>query len=962
MIKKITYPASWNRIPISLITLAIGTLGFSGQGKAAATNLTAAAWTVDGSAATATNAAAGNNLTNTTNANVTSVTISGTGYLANSAGRAIEVFSGSIANIAVTGSGNSNTAISATGGSAIYDNSSLSNVGMAITNSGTTASTITSTNDWTVWFNRTTGTGNFSYTQGNTAGTESGNATTTGTNNVFAVNVQTSDVSFNNFNGTISASGAMTLSNFGVIGVTTSGAGGDISVVNGSSGGTGIISLTNSNSTSSAIYLRALNSGTISLTNTSGTISSYASSASGVGTIQFHQDNTGTGTITLNNSGTIANYRSTTGGNAIYFQDSGGTVALTNNSGGSITTAGAGVAAIKVNGVHAGTITNSGTITGAGTTGAGGTAIAIDNSANTTQTTINLQSGSITNGALKLGTGVVSQDIVNLNGGTLNGDIVASGASKGTVNVTANTSTNGNIGTAAGNALNSLAVTGGVLTLNNNVKATTTSNSATLAISSGNTSTITGNYTQAAGGTFQTGLTSNTGFGKLVVSGTATLQSNAKIDVNVVGTPSLTLGTTLASVISAGTLSSDGTFAVTDNSALFNFTAAKNGNAVDLTIAKGTTAASATTGSGNTAASGAAAVFDTLIGSSGLTAEMNSVITTLGQLSTSQQLSDAISQTLPLQTGGMSQSIRNSLRGSNRIIQARQEGQLGRSSGDEFFGDQHAWFKPFGSWTGQDDRNGVSGFDANTYGMVFGVDAEISDSKRLGVAFSYARSNIDSNSNVAKQTADVNSYQLALYGSHNFSDVTDINFQFDIGKHDNEGLRDITFAGTRAKSDYSSWSAHLGAGLAHTYTLSDKTTLTPSVRADYTRIRDESYNETGNAGALNLRVNSNTTEELVLGVDGKLAHALTDQATFTANLGFGYDVINEQASLTSAFAGAPSVSFTTKGLDPSPWLMRGGLGIVSKATETVEISARYDIEARKDFDNQTASMKVRWAF
>jgi outer membrane autotransporter protein len=358
---------------------------------------------------------------------------------------------------------------------------------------------------------------------------------------------------------------------------------------------------------------------------------------------------------------------------------------------------------------------------------------------------------------------------------------------------------------------------------------------------------------------------------------------------------------------------------------------------------------------------GAATALDSVIDSGNASPEMQEIIDRLRSFGTEREVSDAVSETLPLQTGGMSQSIRNSLRGSNRIIQARQEGQHGRSSGDEFFGDQHAWFKPFGSWTNQDDRNGVSGFDANTYGMVFGADAEISDTNRLGVAFSYARSNIDSNSNVAKQTADVNSYQLALYGSHNFSDATDLNFQFDLGKHDNEGLRDITFASTTAKSDYTSWSAHLGAGLAHTFTLSDKTSLTPSVRADYTRIRDESYNETG-AGGLNLRVNSNTTEELVLGVDSKLAHSLTDSATFTANLGLGYDVINEQASLTSAFAGAPTLSFTTKGLDPSPWLMRGGLGIVSKATETVEISARYDIEARKDFDNQTASVKVRWAF
>lgn len=948
-----------NRFRMSLITLAIGTLGISGQAKAGATDLTASAWTVNGGAAAGTNAAAGNNLTNNTNAAVTSVTISGTGYLANSAGRAIEVFSGSIANIAITGSGNSNTAISATGGSAIYDNSSLSNVGMAITNSGTTASTITSTNNWTIWFNRTTGTGNFSYTQGNTAGTESGNATTIGTNNVFAVNVQTSDVNFNNYNGTMSASGAMTANNFGVIGVTTSGAGGDISVVNGSSGGTGTISLTNSSSTSSAIYLNATNSGTISLTNTRGTISSYASSASGGGTIQFLQ-NTGTGTITVNNSGTIANY-GTTGGNAIFFKNSGGTVAITNNNGGSITTAGTGAAAIKVNGVHAGTITNAGTITGAGTTGAGGTAVAIDNSANATQTTINLQSGSTTNGALKLGTGTISGDIVNLNGGTLNGDIVAGGASKGTVNVTANTSTNGNIGTAAGNSLNSLAITSGVLTLNNNVKATTTNNSATLAISSGNTSTITGNYTQAAGGTFQTGLTSNTGFGKLVVSGTATLQSNAKIDVNAVGTPSLTVGTTLASVISAGTLTSDGTFAVTDNSALFNFSAAKNGNAVDLTIVKGLSVTSATANSGNTVASGAAIVFDSLIGSSGLTPDMNSVITTLGQMSTSQQVSDAVSQTLPLLNGSSHVAIGAALTGINRVVQSRIESNRGLSSGDTFYGDEKFWMKPFGSWAGQDDRKGVSGFKSNAGGVAFGADAMTSETTRLGLAFAYAKADVTGNSSIAPSSANFDIYQLIGYGSRSLDADTEINFQAGIGKNNNDGQRSILFMGATAKAKYNSLTATTGIGVDRIYELSKQTRFIPSVRADYIWIKDESYTETG-AGALNLNVQAQTSDALILAVDGKLAHEFGKGTTLTANLGVGYDALSDQDSITAAYAGAAGLSFVTKGLDPSPWMVRGGLGVISTTASGMEISARYDAERRQDFLNQTASVKLRWAF
>lgn len=335
------------------------------------------------------------------------------------------------------------------------------------------------------------------------------------------------------------------------------------------------------------------------------------------------------------------------------------------------------------------------------------------------------------------------------------------------------------------------------------------------------------------------------------------------------------------------------------------------------------------------------------------------VVTALGMLATEQEVSEAVLQTEP-QTS-TTQATANTLAGSNRVIQTRQEGQRGGSSGDALLEDKYAWAKPFGSRADQDDRNGVSGYEANTYGIVLGADAEVSDTGRLGVAFAYADTRVDSNSSSAPQSADINSYQLVAYGSHSLSKRTDLNFQADIGMHANKAVRQIAFMSSTAKSDYTSWSAHAGVGLSHSYALSKQTTLTPSVRADYTRIRAGSYTETG-AGALNLSVNSHVSEELLLGLAGTLVHAISDQSSITANAGVGYDVIDQDTSITSAFAGASAASFVTEGLDSSPWLIRTGVGMANNLSETVELSANYDVEAREDFNNQTASVKVRWVF
>lgn len=539
---------------------------------------------------------------------------------------------------------------------------------------------------------------------------------------------------------------------------------------------------------------------------------------------------------------------------------------------------------------------------------------------------------------------------------TVSGNIVNSGTISGAASIVAGNLTD----VVNGNFSNN--ISGGIINqqsgvLNGALKVggtTSVTNNGLIVLPSGSDSLIQGDFTQSATGTLRIGVPGQTNYSQLLV-GNATLAGTLDVDV----TTSTLSGTLLDVVTASGSIT--GRFgAVTDNSELFDFSAIYRGTqSVDLGVnaASDTRVYDDVVAENNTPGTGAAKALDSIF----VQDPSGSIASLFQPLTTQRQVSDAVSQVLPLITGGMAQATNNALHGINRIIQSRQEGLNGRSSGDEFLGDKNVWFKPFGSWANQGNRNGVSGYDANSVGMVFGADKEISDTNRIGVAFAYARSNIDSNSSVARQSGDVNSYQLVAYGTHNISDTTDISFQADIARHNNQGSRVISFANSTAKSDYNSWSGHLGVALSQTHRLSEKTSLIPSVRFDYTKIRDESYSETG-AGALNLNVNKNTTEELILGVDGKLSHALTEKSTLTANLGLGYDVINDQASITSAFAGAPATSFVTQGIDPSPWLVRGGLGISGKATETLELSVRYDIEAREDFDNQTASVKARWAF
>ncbi|MFB9354918.1 autotransporter family protein [Sneathiella chinensis] len=518
------------------------------------------------------------------------------------------------------------------------------------------------------------------------------------------------------------------------------------------------------------------------------------------------------------------------------------------------------------------------------------------------------------------------------------------------------------------------------------------SNAGLVVIPVGATAVVDGGFTQS--GVLRIGVKSASDYGQLQVSGIADMGSHMKIDVDVSPANTLNIGDGLTDVVTAGTLVGADSFTVTDNSYLFDFEAVKDGNAIDLSVLKGTgpvdptdpvdpadptnptdptdpsagggTVDDAVRGEKNRPARGVARVMDRLIDrfvSDGTTGngKMDQVIGKLGALGTRKDVSEAASQLLPSHNGGSSQATGGAMQGTRRAIHNRLQDGTGRASGDVMLDDKRFWVKPFGSWADQSDRQGVSGYSAQSYGLVFGADAEIQDGARLGVAFSYNTSLVKGNSGAAPQKAHVDSYQAVFYGAHALNEATEVTFQADAGLHANDNSRQIAFLGQTATADYNSWSGHVGGGVTHRLDLADGTTFTPGIRADYNHIYDPAYRENG-AGAVNLNVDSNHTRQFLLSAEGTLEHDLTDRVSVSANVGVSFDVVNERTSITSAFAGEPGAAFTTEGMQTGPWIGTGGFGVAAKLTDSMTLNVNYDLEVREGFTNQSASAKVRWAF
>jgi outer membrane autotransporter protein len=726
--------------------------------------------------------------------------------------------------------------------------------------------------------------------------------------------------------------------NLGTIGGTASGAIG-LMVGDGFFASTLSGGVTNSGTIGRGSYgvqIQNLSSLTDGLTN-SGTIAGSTTSIQVDGVLA----NNGSGNA-ISNSGLIQS----TGGTGIQIGGSlAGTISGSIHNSGQIIGSSSAIE-VANNGVITGQISNSGTLSGTN-------ALNLSNTA----------SGFVINN-----TGVIDGNIIlgintlNLNAVTNTVTGVISGSSSSAVNLSGALTSSGTIDVgrfqiqsgANFTMANAMTISGSGQALNN---------SGTLAITAGSTQTLTGNYSQASGAVFQTGVAGASSYGQLRVNGNATINDGAQVNVNVIGSPSIPSNTTMSGIISAtGTLAATAAaITVTDNSALLDFSLAVSGNSLDLIARQSSTNnyVSAVQSNNNPSALGAAATLQTL--SASPSPAWDPVFTAFNQMGSTQQVSNGVSQTVPLLVGAGSQATAMVMQNFNDVIDSRISVKQGLASKEEFIGNQEVWLKPIGSWAEQSQENNVSGYRANTGGVILGIDRGINASTSLGAALVFANSNISSTSSAAPSSLNINSYQLGFYGHHRLTQATVINYQADIGINQNKGSRSISFMGTTANSSYNSYSSHLGLGLNHRMRVNERLTLIPLIRTDYIGVISNAYTESG-AGPLNLNVNQQNYNQWLMTTGAKAEYALPNRLKLVGNLTAGYNVINQQIQVTSAFVGGGG-NFVTNGLSLSPLLYSAGLGLVGKTKDNIELSIRYDLQSSSSgYFNQIASARVRFFF
>lgn len=361
----------------------------------------------------------------------------------------------------------------------------------------------------------------------------------------------------------------------------------------------------------------------------------------------------------------------------------------------------------------------------------------------------------------------------------------------------------------------------------------------------------------------------------------------------------------------------------------------------------------------NPAAAGAANTLWNLgTSDAGLTGAMAPVLLALDNYS-GKDLSNAISQTLPLLTGAGSQATANSQRIINQFVMARQNNLAGQSNGEEILGNKEVWGKVYGAWGNQQNWSNVAGYSSNTGGFILGGDQTISPQSRVGAFMGFSSSSLTSNNSYAPSNLNITSYQLGAYGNYDLRKDLNWNYQLNGALNQNMGSRNISFYGVTANSSYNSYTAHIGTGLQQYFDLNDKARITPTLRADYLTVQSNAYSET-NAGPLSLNVNNQTWNELYTTAGIKFDYQFTPKVKVSTNVGAGYNLLNRQVLITSSYQGGGD-PFTTYGLQLSPWLYSGGVGIGGMLAKDIELNIRYDLQTTaSSYLNQIASAKLKF--
>lgn len=283
----------------------------------------------------------------------------------------------------------------------------------------------------------------------------------------------------------------------------------------------------------------------------------------------------------------------------------------------------------------------------------------------------------------------------------------------------------------------------------------------------------------------------------------------------------------------------------------------------------------------------------------------------------------------------------------------------GISLGDEFE-TNGVWAQTFGTAAKQDNISNNDGYNSKSLGFAFGYDKEIIKNTRLGIATSYATSNIKSLDSL--KNTDIDTYQLNVYSGHSFGKYFLDNI---VGFAWNayNSTRIISSISQSANANYNgqSYIAKIRGGMVKD--LGNGFNITPEASINFVRNNVDGYTENG-AGTTSLNVKSTSSNFLESRVGLNLGYKTIIKNTKVSpriSASYGYNFLNNRQTTTSNFVGQ-TATFNSLSSKIDQKSLKLGSGIDIYSTESTMISAEYIMEKKNKYRSHSGVLRVRFEF
>ena len=701
---------------------------------------------------------------------------------------------------------------------------------------------------------------------------------------------------------------------------------------------------------------------------------------------------------------------------------------ITNSGNIKVTASGSNVSArgIVVFGNLAGSIVNAGTIKVAGTTTGGSTVgtgirvqgsvtgaitnsglisapqgiVAAGNFANSVINSGTIRAGATTRNAIALGSG---NDTVTIAGGKITGVIDGqantdtlnfklggvfsqNGVIKGfeAINVSTGTAIlNNNVtNTAAGIAMvvndgarleigASLSLAGN--TSNGSLTVGTAGATQAVLDLNNNTFTVNGNVSVTAGAKIVAQITGTTGVagGNVTATGgSLNVASGADLglEVNANGFVSNGAVFTIAKG-TAGTVATLG--AITDDSFVLAFAQTGTGNSTLQVVAtrENSLIDGALSGNGGVLAG----ILEALGASGDANADQLLILGALDSLPDQAAVDEALTDLTPDTGGGAVSGAAGAANAGGLQIGGRFVAlQLAMANGSGIAAGDHTpdggvWGQFYGNFADADQRGGINGYDADTFGVIVGADFTPfsgNENFRLGGALSYADTDVDAQDARVGDETEIDSWSPYLYGTY-ATGKWFVDGRLAAAFSDYDSTRRIAFLGATANGDFDGeqYSADLTFG--YNIPIGEKAFLIPIAGISYWHMDIDGFTETGaGAGAANLVVADQDYDYFAPMIGARVVGTAGTQGDWTlqpnASATVKHDFIDDAVAVTAGLVGTASANFA--GYDPADTVINLGLGLTMFNSEGVTVDVGYNADLASDLTSHNALRTVRYEF